>query len=144
MRFASVATTDKRFDNLWIPEPNSGCWLWLGCIYPPWGYGQFRLDGHRGRRVRAHRYSYERARGLVPDGLQLDHLCRNPPCVNPLHLEIVTCAENIRRRPPLLVCARGHARRPDVCKTCVRMGIREDAATDAGGGEVDERDSVSD
>jgi len=50
-----------------------------------------------GQRVYAHRAFYERYRGPIPDGLHLDHLCRNPPCVNPDHLEPVSNAENLRR-----------------------------------------------
>ena len=45
----------------------------------------------------AHRFSYERAKGVIPEGLELDHLCRNPACVNPDHLEAVSGHENVRR-----------------------------------------------
>jgi hypothetical protein len=50
-----------------------------------------------GRAVRAHRYAYEQLVGPIPEGLVLDHLCRNRLCINPLHLEPVTIGENIRR-----------------------------------------------
>lgn len=53
--------------------------------------------GRASRRTLAHRLYYERARGPVPEGLELDHLCRVPACVNPDHLEPVTHVENIRR-----------------------------------------------
>jgi hypothetical protein len=76
-----------------------GCWLWTGQANKG-GYGAFsvgsRYDGNR-RGVRAHRWAYEALVGPIPEGLQLDHLCRNPPCVNPAHLEPVTHAENMRR-----------------------------------------------
>jgi hypothetical protein len=54
-------------------------------------------DGKGGARS-AHRFYYEQHVGPIPEGLQLDHLCRNTRCVNPAHLEPVTGAENMRRR----------------------------------------------
>ncbi len=73
-----------------ICDPNSGCWLWTGYINNH-GYGQI------GRNTKAYRESYILARGAIPDGLQIDHLCRVRSCVNPDHLEAVTQHENIRR-----------------------------------------------
>lgn len=69
------------------------CWPWLAGAVPG-GYGRFHVDG---RPVATHRFAYELACGPIPDGLQLDHLCRNRICVNPAHLEPVTCRENVRR-----------------------------------------------
>lgn len=69
------------------------CWEWLAYRGRD-GYGQFGV----GRVVkRAHRVAFELARGPVPDGLTLDHLCRNRGCVNPVHLEPVTAGENVLR-----------------------------------------------
>jgi len=68
------------------------CWTWKGTTLN--GYGTF-YDGKKS--VFAHRQSYELIKGNIPDGLQLDHLCRNRLCVNPEHLEPVTCKENINR-----------------------------------------------
>lgn len=69
------------------------CWLWEGCKGID-GYGSMRFKG-KPRRV--HRVAYELWKGPIPEGLQLDHLCRVRACCNPAHLEPVTCKENVRR-----------------------------------------------
>lgn len=69
------------------------CWLWTAYIFPS-GYGGFKLAG---KSRTAHSVAYELTHGLVPNGLQLDHLCRTRHCVNPQHLEPVTARVNIRR-----------------------------------------------
>lgn len=69
------------------------CWLWTGTMSRT-GYGRVSIGG---REIGAHRAVYEALVGPVPDGMQLDHLCRVTQCVNPDHLEPVTIGENIRR-----------------------------------------------
>ena len=76
----------KRFDDKVIPEPNSGCWLWLGAINGN-GYGNF-WDGVK--TISAHRFAYMTFVGPIPDGFELDHKCRVRSCCNPIHLEAVT------------------------------------------------------
>jgi hypothetical protein len=92
------------------------CWPWLGFVDNK-GYGQLRVGSSRDgtRRLKSsHRVAYELTKGPVPEGLELDHLCRNPPCCNPSHLEAVTHHENILRGEGWAIngtkthCIRGH------------------------------------
>ena len=100
----------------------NGCWEWTGMRI--WnGYGHFwdgtRRDTGTPRLVLAHRWSYEHFAGPIPEGLDIDHLCRNRGCCNPCHLEPVTRSENVRRSPLMGAharhmaarthCAHGHA-----------------------------------
>jgi hypothetical protein len=72
----------------------AGCWRWLGAMWPN-GYGKTSVAIH-GTQI-AHRVFYIEHNGPVPDGLDLDHRCRNRWCVNPKHLEPVSRAENLDR-----------------------------------------------
>jgi hypothetical protein len=76
-------------------DQNTGCWEWQG--YRRRGYGSISLGRRGDKTVPVHRLAYERLVGPIPDGLQLDHLCRNPPCCNPEHLEPVTSRVNTLR-----------------------------------------------
>jgi hypothetical protein len=81
-----------------IPEPNSGCWLWLlsdGSHNYPQGYAL--INGRR-QVTTAHRISYIAYKGEIPDGYDIDHLCRVRACVNPDHLEATTKFANRRRQ----------------------------------------------
>lgn len=78
------------FDERYIPEPNSGCWLWLDGVGAT-GYGYLR---HRGKMWRAHRVSWILHRGEIPKDMGVLHKCDTPSCVNPDHLYLGTQKEN--------------------------------------------------
>ena len=74
-------------------EPNSGCWLWTAHV-DRLGYGHVTRGGQN---QRVHRVMYELAKGPIPEGLTIDHLCRVRSCVNPEHMEPVTQRVNVLR-----------------------------------------------
>jgi hypothetical protein len=124
-------TVEERF---WakVVKLDNGCWQWTGYCDPK-GYGRIRVHG---RIVVAHRFSYEHFAGVVPDGMQLDHLCLFKSCVRPDHLEVVTGLENMRRRYSAITeCPYGHPydevityvnpRGHRKCRTCLRK-LRRD------------------
>jgi hypothetical protein len=107
-------------------KPIGKCWNWSGGVSD--GYGMLWLNK---KNIHAHRFSYRLYRGATPDGLELDHLCRNRSCSNPAHLEPVTHKENVRRgESPSAVarrtkrCKIGHEYEPSSgpgprgCQTC--------------------------
>jgi hypothetical protein len=85
-------------------EDEQGCWNWDKPNRRT-GYGSFCENRTLWL---AHRWSYTFMRAEIPIGLEIDHLCRNPSCVNPWHLEPVTRSENVRRAFDRLGCMNGH------------------------------------
>lgn len=73
-----------------------GCWRWVGGTRIRGGYVQVRHGS--GPKQLAHRLVYSHAVAPIPEGMQLDHLCRVTDCCRPDHLEVVTVTENLRRR----------------------------------------------
>lgn len=120
----------------------NGCWVWVGAVTPH-GYGAFWVGGQMRP---AHRFSYEQMVAEIPEGLHLDHLCRNRACVNPWHLDPVTCQVNVsrgdsahggvwvQRQKAQTHCPQGHPLKADnlyvtpkggrVCITCNRASTR--------------------
>ena len=83
-------TIEQRLWKFIEPEPNSGCWLWVGASDKN-GYGRVSI---KSRAVWAHRATYEHYIKPIPPTMVLDHRCRQPSCVNPSHLRIVTRKQN--------------------------------------------------
>ncbi len=124
----------------------SACWTWPGVLHST-GYGAISSrpdsDGKR-HKLLAHRVLFEMARGPIPEGMQLDHLCRNRACVNPAHLEPVSIRENVLRGDTIAAaniakdaCPQGHAyteantyrhRNTRSCRICRRAAVRRSAA----------------
>lgn len=77
-------------------DETSGCWIFTGAISTS-GYGRVGLGARSEGLAQAHRVTYEHLVGPIPEGLDIDHLCRVRACVNPAHLEPVTRRENCRR-----------------------------------------------
>lgn len=133
-----------------ILAADSGCWEWTG-TKTHFGYGRMPVFLTAGAPVGsqvsvvAHRLMYQELIGPIPSGMHLDHLCRNPPCVNPMHLEPVTAKENTRRSPscPTAInarkthCIHGHELAGDnlsaygkrhgwrICRACEQARIRK-------------------
>lgn len=124
-----MMTTTARFISQ--VQKTDDCWLWAGCRDRR-GYGQFGIKTDKWKHVPAHRYSYELFRADIPPNLELDHLCRNPPCVNPEHLEPVTHHENCIRGEAGIKnkikthCPEGHKLEGDnLVRYKLKLGIRE-------------------
>lgn len=130
----------ERIERKIIPEPNSGCWLWLAGL-DGHGYGLCRFEG---RTRPAHRAVYICLVGPVGSALLIDHQCENPLCVNPEHLRPATSQQNTLRSKRTIAsqflardcCAQGHPftaentgveprSRARICKTCQRSSAKK-------------------
>jgi hypothetical protein len=128
----SIKEITRLFSKIRI-DAETGCWNWLGAKDGQ-GYGFFAVDHHQ---TRVHRIVYAWAIGPVPKGIagrslgQIDHLCRNTSCCNPIHLELVTPRTNVARgTSPIAIamkkthCPYGHEltvtrnKKRRECKTC--------------------------
>lgn len=134
-RFVSVDPFERFMSK--VREEDRGyatpCWIWHGSDRGD-GYGSFWLDG---RTDLAHRVAYTLLIGPIPEGAELDHLCRVRSCVRPLHLEPVTKRVNVlRSNNPMAInarkttCRRGHPftgtwRGRRTCRTCSAIRQQE-------------------
>lgn len=124
-----ASTVAERFwAKVHVPSNPLDCWEWTAATSGG-GYGVIQMA--KGKRQYAHRLSYELSMGTIGQGLEIDHLCRNRVCVNPLHLQAVPASVNTRRRPDRSVthCPQGHPYSGDnlyeykgrrYCRTCQR------------------------
>lgn len=126
---------DRLPERFWskVTVSEDGCWLWIGAKLND-GYG---LRKREGRTWLAHRDAYEHLVGPIPDDLETDHLCRVRECCNPAHLELVTHAENLRRRSEAQThCKHGHEfteantyrRKTDGARSCRECGRQKSRA----------------
>lgn len=124
-----------------VAHNEAGCWVWTRGK-ERFGYGKISI-GYK--TFMAHRVSYEQFVGPIPKGLQLDHVCHNPSCVNPSHLEPVTARENLMRSPTFQAknaakthCPKNHpyhgenlfTRKDGArgCRICMRQNLRNSRA----------------
>lgn len=125
MRRSTRTPVEVRFWRHVVKGDPDACWEWQG--YLSGGYGKIHLSKTEDGRSLidwAHRVSYRLAGGETPPGAHLDHLCRNPRCVNPAHLELVTPRENVMRgtgwaarRGLATECPNGHTYTPETSWT---------------------------
>lgn len=137
----SIRTALERFEEKFIPEPNTGCWIWMGSTVKSWKalYGTFWLNGNH---LTAHRAAFIIYKGGIADDLEPDHLCRFTLCVNPQHLEAVSHRINTLRGNGATAvharkthCKNGHpftsdnlyaspsCERKRICKECTRARL---------------------
>jgi hypothetical protein len=109
---STLSTADRFWRNVQRAGAND-CWLWMG-VRNNDGYGIFHPNrlGANQTTIAAHRFAYQLTNSKIPDGKELDHLCRNRRCVNPSHLEPVTHRQNLLRgerwNHPKTHCKHGH------------------------------------
>jgi len=82
-----------RFHEKFVPDPNSGCWLWTGAT-KEFGYGVIGLGHREDGTAKAHRVAYQLYKGDIPSGMNVLHSCDLPCCVNPTHLRLGTLSDN--------------------------------------------------
>jgi hypothetical protein len=82
MNWRAGATIAEKLAHYSMPEPNSGCWLWTGCVTER-GYACLKIDGTY---IYAHRLAFEEMHGKIPESVLVCHQCDVPSCVNPQHL----------------------------------------------------------
>lgn len=120
-------------------DKNTGCWLWVGRLKSSGlPYGFFDINS---KPIIAHKWAYQNFKGAIPEGLQIDHLCNQPSCVNPDHLKAITGKENNSRSNSISAinvrkthCLNGHEfnyentyfrKNGRECRVCARIRLRD-------------------
>jgi len=117
----SSAATKKFFARISLPETTDGCWEWCGTVTSQ-GYGHHYCGIETNKIGRVHRLAYECWVGKIPEGMTIDHLCRNRKCLNVNHLEVVSRGDNVRRaRAAVTHCPRGHEYTKDNIRATKRL-----------------------
>ncbi len=109
----SKAALRRMWFKISIPD---ACWEWKGSIKKCGYASDISIDGSRGRKGEGylpHRLMYHWFKHDIPVGMTIDHLCNNPKCVNPDHMEISTHSANVSRAHKRAYCKRGHPQTPD-------------------------------
>lgn len=109
---SNIESVKSRLFDKSMPEPNTGCFIWTGSLFTG-DYGRMWV---RDKQIMAHRISYFIYKGKIPEDFVIDHICNNPSCINPEHLEAKTQKDNSNRcvGSPTTVnaqkthCIRGH------------------------------------
>lgn len=115
-----------------VIDPNTGCWN-IPYAINPGGYSQWRSPSRASiQEAFTHRFTYRFLKGPIPDGLHIDHLCRNRACANPDHMEPVTCAVNVLRGEGLCAqnarrshCSNGHEFTPENTQMVLRSNGKQ-------------------
>lgn len=115
------ATPEERFWAFVDVQSSTECWPWNGGTNRK-GYGNFGLNRQGRKSIAAHRYAYELAHGLIPNGKQVHHVCENKACQNPAHLTLLEPGEHSLigngfsgRNARKTHCKRGHPLTPENC-----------------------------
>lgn len=140
-----MPTVEGVLRNIWPRiKVGDGCWEWTGSVTNDGYAGSVPVNGMSGplrERYLPHRLMFQLFKWDIPEGLTIDHICKNRRCLNPDHMEAVNIAENLRRAHKRAYCYRGHPQVPENryivmvygkprerCKPCIKSRTEEEKA----------------